>query len=135
MSTQLILPKSYYVQPGLRKLEVCDEHPSVIVASAAWCGHCKRSKDFFANLHDRANFKKTYHVHILDDKAHKHIMQKLNIKSFPTLLVHHPELGRIYKYNGERNVPNMEQFMDALSSESDNTHAYDSSVLVVRRKR
>ena len=80
---------------------------------ADWCGHCHKMKDAWEQASHIGNMYADWHVVDVSNEG-KAFAQKLNIRSFPTVLKF--ENKYIHKHNGERTVDNFIHFARSADS-------------------
>lgn len=80
---------------------------TLILIKADWCGHCKAFKPIWEQLPshlDNINFK------LLDSENNKDIIQKYNIKGYPSIFL---EIGdKRIEYNGKRDLESIKEFVE-----------------------
>ena len=79
---------------------------SVLIFHAPWCGHCKRSMGDFKAASEMSNGK----VVLInsDDPSNKPLIEKYNVKGFPTILKASGEV-----FNGQRTKDAIVSFANA----------------------
>ena len=85
-----------------------DADGNVLIFYANWCGYCKASKQEFLDAADEGNGKIVL-VNV-DDSDAKPLVQRYNIKGFPTII---KVSGKSFKkYEGERTSKDIVAFLN-----------------------
>ena len=89
---------------------------SVVMCYADWCGHCKKFMPTWDKLsqkwnekQDKVQFVKVECGNAKENAAHKDIMEKYNIKGYPTIMVF--ENGTPSEYTKGRDEKSIESFL------------------------
>ena len=90
---------------------------SIVLFHADWCGHCKNFMPTWDKLSQKWNEKKDNKVQFVkvecgnakENAAHKDIMEKYNIKGYPTIMVF--ENGTPTEYTNGRDEKSIESFL------------------------
>uniref|UniRef100_A0A6C0KMK1 Thioredoxin domain-containing protein n=1 Tax=viral metagenome TaxID=1070528 RepID=A0A6C0KMK1_9ZZZZ len=93
---------------------------SMVLFYADWCGHCKKFMPEWNKLSSLWNDKSDKNVKMMkvncgnasEDKTQADIMEKYNIKGYPTILVF--ENGTATEYSGGRKSSELEEYLNSL---------------------
>ena len=70
------------------------EKPIVVIFYADWCGYCKRFAPVEAQLQQEYSSKYTFVTVNADNPENKMLLQKFNIKSYPSLYLVDPKANK-----------------------------------------
>lgn len=80
---------------SISKLTPIVKDDNVMIFHADWCGHCQKSMDDFKKASEESNGKVL--MFNSDDPSSKPLIEKYNVKSYPTIMK-----GSGEQFNGQR---------------------------------
>lgn len=94
-------------------VKLCMDCPTVLIATATWCGHCINFKpeiNKLVKLYDGKNI----HVVLLDADKDEGTLKLLKINSYPTVRIYNPFQRQFVEYSGDRSAVAIHTFTTSL---------------------
>lgn len=93
---------------------------TMVLFYADWCGHCKKFMPQWNKISSMWNKKSDKKVKMMkvncgnasENKTQSSLMEKYNIKGYPTILLF--ENGNATEYSGNRNEKDLENYLNSL---------------------
>jgi len=81
----------------------------IILVKAEWCGHCQAFKEEWGKIQKELK-SDTIEFITLDSDADKKMIEKYEVKGYPTILVENKD--KIVEFTGKRNVNGIKKFIE-----------------------
>lgn len=101
------------------------------MAQAPWCGHCQRLEPTWYKLASRFADENSVSISRIDCDQFKDACTKYGVKGYPTLLWIIDGV-KLLKYDGTRNVDDLEQFVRTKVEEDQRKNSLRTEDLIVQ---
>jgi hypothetical protein len=104
-----LFPSEHHHNPQ-DALQLCHTHNTIIIVYSKKCPSCIEAAPMFAELYKRSMEEGAFDVKILEDHLNRAQIHKLNVTSYPSVLVYSPTRKGFFMYDGYRNIEDIVRF-------------------------
>ena len=88
------------------------DKPTLYLFKADWCGYCQAFKNDWLKLNNNEQLKKKINFITLDDHKNKDIINKWDIKGYPTLILKNNTNPNPIEYMDNKTYNNVKSFIE-----------------------
>jgi len=103
-------------KPVSTLIDTSDSKPDMMLFKSDGCGHCEHFKKTWEMLNTIPVMMDKINFITLDAEKDKEDFEKYKINGYPTLLLNDKSNGKIYEYNGDRDIESLQVFINEYTT-------------------